>query len=372
MSLELRGRLGMGRTRAAVRKPLAVFARQGTPQPYELDPAGLVELAQRHEADGLDAMLIAQNGSSADVWSLAAWSLAATRRITTVLSHRPGLQAPTLAARAFASLDQLSGGRVSLHVIQGSQDAEQRRDGDLLPKPERYRRSAEYLEIFKRSLTSGEPFDYDGEFYQVRQAFSQIKPVQQPLPFISAAGASEEGIAFAARHVDGYALFPEPLAATAQLLQRVREAAAGHGRQLRFWRDANFVLAETDDLARGKVEALARDLAAQGAPGGATAQPESEGLRRLQRAAGQGHWHDRALYTGLVPYGVGGPPFVGSPETVAAAVLDYYDLGIELFSVGFDGDPEPDRGLATELLQRIRQGAAERDRARAARPAEVS
>ncbi len=72
-----------------------------------------------------------------------------------------------------------------------------------------------------------------------------------------------------------------------------------------------------------------------------------------------------------MPYGVGGPPFVGSPETVAAAVLDYYDLGIELFSVGFDGDPDPDRELAAELLQRIRQGAAERDQARAAQPAEA-
>ncbi|QCI11852.1 LLM class flavin-dependent oxidoreductase [Pseudomonas putida] len=370
MSLELRGRLGMGRTRAVASKPLAVFARQGSPQPYELDPAGLAELAQRHEADGLDAMLIAQNGSSADVWSLAAWSLAATRRIAAVLSHRPGLQAPTLAARAFASLDQLSGGRVSMHVIQGSQDAEQRRDGDLLAKADRYRRSGEYLEVFKLSLTASEPFDYDGEFYQVRQGFSQIKPMQQPLPFISAAGASEEGIAFAARHVDGYALFPEPLDATAQLLRRVREAAAGHGRNLRFWRDANFVLAETDDQARQKVEALARDLAAQGAAK-VSGQPESEGLRRLHRAAEKGHWHDRALYTGLLPYGVGGPPFVGSPETVAAAVLDYYDLGIELFSVGFDGDSEADRGLATELLQRIRQGALERDRTRAAHTAEV-
>ncbi|MNE40373.1 hypothetical protein D3C80_1343890 [compost metagenome] len=91
----------------------------------------------------------------------------------------------------------------------------------------------------------------------------------------------------------------------------------------------------------------------------------------MHRAAQKGHWHDRALYTGLLPYGVGGPPFVGSPETVAAAVLDYYDLGIELFSVGFDGDPEADRGLATELLQRIRQGALERDRTRAAHTAEV-
>ncbi|MBK4999739.1 LLM class flavin-dependent oxidoreductase [Pseudomonas sp. S31] len=365
MAIELRGRLGMGRVSPAGKKPSAVFSHPAVPEPYQLDPAALAALAASHERNGLDAMLIAQNGSSADVWSLAAWSLAATRQIKAVISHRPGLQAPTLAARAFASLDQLSNGRVSLHVIQGSQDREQQRDGDLLDKSGRYRRSGEYIEIFKRSLTAEEPFDFSGEFYDVRQGWSQIRPLQQPLPFISSAGASDEGIDFAARHMDGYALFPEPLAQTHQLLVRVREAAARHGRQLRFWRDANFVLAPTDEQARAKVEQLAQQLAQDQARQIDPRQVESEGLKRLHQAARDQHWHDRALYTGLLKYGMGGPPFVGSPQTVAAAVLDYYDLGIEIFSVGYDGDPDPDPQLAAELLQRIRLGALERDRLKA-------
>ena len=40
--------------------------------------------------------------------------------------------APTLAARQLATLDQLSGGRISLHMISGGSDEEQRRDGDWL------------------------------------------------------------------------------------------------------------------------------------------------------------------------------------------------------------------------------------------------
>ncbi|MFF7710299.1 LLM class flavin-dependent oxidoreductase [Pseudomonas sp. NPDC007930] len=360
MALELRGRLGMGRSQTGTAR--AVFTPAAFPPPYRLDPTALVELARSHERHGLDAMLIAQNGSSADVWSLAAWSLAQTQRITAVISHRPGLQAPTLAARAFASLDQLSGGRVSLHVIQGSQDREQQRDGDLLDKPARYRRSGEYIEVFKRSLTATEPFDHDGEFYQVRQGWSQIRPLQTPLPFLSSAGASDAGIEFAAQHMDGYALFPEPLAQTAQLLARVRQAAARHGRTLRFWRDANFVLAATDAQAREKVERLAEDLLARHAQQTDAGQVESEGLKRVHHAARAQDWHDRALYTGLMKFGMGGPPFAGSPETVAAAVLDYYDLGIELFSVGFDGDPQPDSALAAELFDRLRAGAAARDR----------
>lgn len=377
MAIELRGRLGMGQapqSKHTSKQRGAFFAKGAVEAPatYQLDPSRISALAAQHERNGLDGILVAQSGSSADVWSLAAWSLAATRQTTTVISHRPGLQAPTLAARALASLDQLSGGRVALHVIQGSRDAEQQRDGDFLAKSDRYRRSAEYMEIFNRTLSAEEPFDFAGEFYTVKNAFSQVRPAPQRRPFISSAGASQEGIEFAARYMDGYALFPEPLAQTAQLLERVRSAAQRHGRSLRFWRDANFVLAATDAEARRKVEDLARELAGQGGPLSNVDSVESEGFKRLHRAASVGHWHDRALYTGLLPYGVGGPPFVGSPQTVAAAVLDYYDLGIEIFSVGFDGDSQPDSELAAELYQRIRLGALERDRARAAKLQEVS
>ena len=50
-----------------------------------------------------------------------------------MVAHRPGFIAPTLAARQFATFDQLSGGRAAIHVISGGSPAEQQQDGDFLP-----------------------------------------------------------------------------------------------------------------------------------------------------------------------------------------------------------------------------------------------
>ena len=40
-----------------------------------------------------------------------------------LLAHRPGFVAPTVAARKLASFDQLSGGRVAVHIISGGSDS---------------------------------------------------------------------------------------------------------------------------------------------------------------------------------------------------------------------------------------------------------
>ncbi|MFX8079109.1 LLM class flavin-dependent oxidoreductase, partial [Acinetobacter baumannii] len=78
-------------------------------------------------------------------------------RLGLMIAHRPGFTAPTLAARQFATLDQLTGGRVAVHIITGGDDAEQRQDGDFLTKDERYARTDEYLGILRRIWTATEP-----------------------------------------------------------------------------------------------------------------------------------------------------------------------------------------------------------------------
>ncbi|MFX8039865.1 LLM class flavin-dependent oxidoreductase, partial [Acinetobacter baumannii] len=87
-------------------------------------------------------------------------------RLGLMIAHRPGFTAPTLAARQFATLDQLTGGRVAVHIITGGDDAEQRQDGDFLTKDERYARTDEYLGILRRIWTATEPFDHQGTYYR--------------------------------------------------------------------------------------------------------------------------------------------------------------------------------------------------------------
>ncbi len=146
----------------------------------------------------------------------------------------------------------------------GSSDEDVLRDGDALGKAARYERAAEFLEVFTRALTSEVPFDWSGDHYAVRDAWSGLRPHQRPHPPISLGGSSPPGIALAARFADVYGIAPYPLERTAAAVAEVRAAAAEHGREIRVWRHARFLLADSDVAARAAAERIATTLAAHG------------------------------------------------------------------------------------------------------------
>src|SRR5215204_2155502 len=123
------------------------------------------DFAQAHERGGFDRILIGYYSNAPDGFLVAAHAAASTERLGLLLAHRPGFVAPTVAARKLATLDQLSKGRAAVHIISGGSDADQAKDGDWTDHAARYRRSAEYLTLLRRTWTEPAPFDHDGEFY---------------------------------------------------------------------------------------------------------------------------------------------------------------------------------------------------------------
>ena len=96
--------------------------------------------------------------------------LGVTDKLKVLIAQRPGFTAPTLLARQLATVDQLSGGRVALHVITGGNATELRQDGNVIDdKDERYARTSEFLDVVRAEWTSEKPFDYDGKYYQVAE-----------------------------------------------------------------------------------------------------------------------------------------------------------------------------------------------------------
>ena len=93
------------------------------------------------------------------------------------MAFRPGLISPTLAAQMAATYQRLSGGRLLLNVVTGGEPEEQRRFGDHLSHDERYARTGEFLAIV-RGAWGGEPFDFDGQYYQVEGATRCSRPTR--------------------------------------------------------------------------------------------------------------------------------------------------------------------------------------------------
>ena len=142
--------------------------------------AGVVaETARIHERAGFDRVLIGYFSDAPDGFLIGAHAASVTERLGFLLAHRPGFVAPPLAARKLATLDQLSGGRLAVHIIAGGSDADQAKDGDWTDHAARYRRAAEYIGLLRRTWTEPQPFDHDGEFYRTRGTWSEIRCRQQ-------------------------------------------------------------------------------------------------------------------------------------------------------------------------------------------------
>jgi alkanesulfonate monooxygenase len=309
------------------------------------DPGYIARFARTHEAAGFDRILIAWLSSQPDAMLVAAHAAASTSRIGLMVAHRPGFVAPTVAARAFATLDHLSGGRAAMHVITGGSPAEQGADGDFLGHDARYARTDEYVGLMRRVWTEAAPFDHDGPHYRVARAFAEIRPVQRPHIPIYFGGSSDAAIAVAGRHADVYAFWGETLDQARETIAKVRASAAAAGRDpaaLRFSISFRPVLAETEAAAWARAQAiLARILELRGgqrATGNRSA--ESVGSARLLEAAKGGPVRDKRLWTEVaaaIGAGHNSTALVGTAEQVADTLADYWEIGVGTFLIrGFD------------------------------------
>jgi probable F420-dependent oxidoreductase len=115
---------------------------------------------------------------------------------------------PVELAKAMATLDVLSGGRVNVSVGVGHAEQEFHVLG--APFAQRGRWTDEALEVIKRCWADSMP-EFHGEFFHVSGVAFEPRPVQQPHPPIWIGGNSPAALRRAARH-DGWQ--PNPVSMT--------------------------------------------------------------------------------------------------------------------------------------------------------------
>ena len=298
----------------------------------ELDLEYLRDLARAHEHAGFDRVLIANGGG--DPAYLAAYAASQTERLGFMIAHRPALMAPTIAARAYATLDHITNGRIRLHAITGYL-AEPEHGENVSDKTQRYARTGEYLDIVRRLWTSDKPFDYEGQFFTLKDAHIPLKPLQQPHIPISLGGSSEGAYEVAVRHTDLYALWAEPLADVAERIAKLQQvaAAAGVTTAPRVSLSARLIIGPTEEIAWQRAHEIVARLK-QNHPHSQQGRGHAGGALRQQEIAARGERHDRALYMATstaIGTGADTTSLVGTPDTIVQSLLDYYDLGVTTF-----------------------------------------
>lgn len=329
------------------------------PQGSAIDLAHIEAAAHVHEAAGFDRVLVASHSTGPDSTLVAAYTALKTSRLGLMIAHRPGFIAPTVAARQFATLDHLTGGRVAIHIITGGDDTELAQDGSYINKDERYARTDEYLDVMIQEWSSLQPFDHQGPYYKYDKAFSFVKPLLDKTLPIYFGGSSSAAIEVAGKHADIYALWGETLAQVQAALTEVRASAARYGRSPRFSLSLRPIIAETEEEAWARASHILESARAISQKSGVSEahQPQNAGSQRLLEAAAKGKRLDKRLWTEMAALtGARGnsTSLVGTPEQVAEAMLDYYDLGITTFLIrGYD-PLEDAKAYGRELIPRFK------------------
>ncbi|KAJ5924147.1 hypothetical protein N7466_008334 [Penicillium verhagenii] len=313
-----------------------------------IDPAYLARYARSLDDYDFNYTLVPYDSSYFDPWTIAATIAAHTKNLKVIVALRPNTLYPTVAAKALATLDQLSSGRAVVHFIAGGSDAEQAKEGDFLNKEQRYARLEEYIRILRRAWESADPFDWDGEYYQFKQFSNKVRPVNGTIP-VSVGGSSDEAYRIGGSLADIFGLWGEPLKETKEQIDRIYAESDKAGRPVsdrpRIWVTFRPIVAETDELAWAKAHKTLDLLTANRANGQGKAPanappPQNVGSQRLLDIAARGEVQDRALwYPTVTATNARGAStaLVGSHQTIIDSILDYVDLGAELISIrGYD------------------------------------
>ena len=140
-----------------------------------------------------------------------------------------GLRDPVLTAKACATIDVLSNGRLLPAFGVGSARS---RDYVATATPTRGRgqRAAEGLVILSR-LWSEESVTFAGEHYQLEDASIAPRPVQQPLP-LWVGGSAEQAVQRTARWGTGWQAGLETPAEVAPVIAAIKAALPAYGRRI--------------------------------------------------------------------------------------------------------------------------------------------
>jgi len=248
--------MSTGHHEAAWRHPDVEPARALTLQHY-------VDIARTAERGRLDSVFFADSvalhgkvrhntHSAFEPLTLLAALAASTSHVGLIATASTTYNHPYTLARAFASLDHLSGGRAGWNIVTSAGQDEARNFG-LTDRPDheaRYARATEFVQLAQALWDSFDdeavvadksagiyadtdlitPVDHRGEHYEVRGPLNIRRPVQG-YPLLVQAGSSDSGKEYAARFAEAVFTAQQTLEEAQDFYADLKGRLTAHGRR---------------------------------------------------------------------------------------------------------------------------------------------
>ncbi|AMN43164.1 LLM class flavin-dependent oxidoreductase [Rhodoplanes sp. Z2-YC6860] len=296
-----------------------------------------VRLAQKAEKLGLEAFVSAMHWKSfggddhysGDFMEAFTWAgavAAVTERIAVVSTLHVTLMHPVFVAKAAATVDLISKGRAGMNLVLGWYPGDMKLFGyEVKEHSDRFELAEEWMEIFDRLWSGRKSFDYDGQNYKLKDAYSQPHGVQAR-PVLFNAGRSPRGREFAAKHCDiafVSAHNPDPKAIKQQVEEYRKDAREKFGKEIQIWMSAYVVLKDTT----AEAQAYAYDYI--------VTQGDDEPVQNIIR--------NNAIDTKAMPpeaaaklayalkAGFAGYPLVGDADRITSLFTNLSDAGVDGF-----------------------------------------
>jgi alkanesulfonate monooxygenase len=308
------------------------------------------------EKGGFDNILLPSGYQlGLDTTAFAAAIAALTSRIRLLMAVRIGESWPPQLARQIATLDRITGGRLTVNIISSDLP------GEKLASAPRYARTLEVMQILK-ALLNGEHLSHQGDHYQIEIDPPRMTTVSGQCPPLYFGGLSEDAREAAAQGCDVYLMWPDTMPAVREIIADMHARAARHGRTLKFGYRAHVIVRETESEARAYASRLLSKLDADtgDAIRAKSLDSASVGVQRqaeLRAQAGDEGFVENNLWTGIGRARSGcGAAIVGNPDQVLAKLRAYQAEGIEAFILsGYPHAAEADL-FARHVLPKLAHG----------------
>jgi alkanesulfonate monooxygenase len=333
----------------------------------------LRQVAEAADRLGFAGVLTPTGSQCEDAWLVCSALAMTTERLKFLVAFRPGFVLPTLAAQMAATLQRISGGRALVNIVTGGDPIEQRSYGDFLEHDERYARTSEFLEVFRRCWEE-KAFSHEGAHFHVERGGLRLPAgytreadpgMERPLVYFGGASPAAERIA--AEHADVYLLWGEPPEWVAERVERMRALAAEQGRSLRFGIRLHVIAREREDEAWAVAEHMLQEMPPEHIE---TAQ------RRFAKQESVGQQRMVALHNGATSMesltvapnlwaGIGlvrggaGTALVGSHDQVAERIREYATIGLDTFILSGYPHLEEAYTVGESILTRVRDVAVD-------------
>ena len=251
---------------------------------------------------------------------------AATERIGILSTVHAPFVHPVFAAKALTTMDHISGGRAGFNIVCGWNEPEYAVFG-IQKLDNVYELGLEWFEVLSRILSGEGPFDFTGQYFDLKGVIGKPASLQQPRPVMVSAAFSDVGRDFAAQTSDYIFTVFDDLDAGRKHMADLGERAAKFSREFEVLCAVHVVCRATNAEAEDYYEYYAVE------------QEEKTAVDKYMRMKkSMSKSHDPSaydLYRKRFAAGAGSYPLIGSPQRIVEQMLRLSEIGITGIAASF-------------------------------------